>query len=89
MITFLPGMLSSFPCGTLLRGFPGMDKTCLKKEWGDKRVVIQGLTAERQLVVKGAALGQTRELKRRDTIYLMEKEIRNGKKIRLENRNVE
>lgn len=82
-------MLSSFPCGPLLRGFPGMDKTCLKKEWGDKRVVIQGLTAERQLVVKGAALGQTRELKRRDTIYLMEKEIRNGKKIRLENRNVE
>lgn len=52
-------------------------------------MVIQGLTAERQLVVKGAALGQTRELKRRDTIYLMEKEIRNGKKIRLENRNVE
>lgn len=66
-----------------------MEKPCLKKEWGDKRVVIQGLTAERQLVVKGAALGLTRELNRRDMIHLMAKEIKNKKKKCLENKYVE
>lgn len=66
-----------------------MEKPCLKKEWGDERVVIQGLTAERQLVAKGAALGLTRELKCRDMIHLMTKEIRKKKKKCLENRYVE
>lgn len=63
---FLPEILSSFACGPLPRPPPGLEKPCCKKECGDKRGEIQGLVAETQLVVKGAALGLTGEWKYRD-----------------------
>lgn len=57
MIAILPETLSSFACGPLPRDPPGLEKPCYKRECGDKRKVIRGLAPERQLVVKGAALG--------------------------------
>lgn len=68
-------LLSSLKCSPHLPS-PGLEKPCCKKECGDKRGVIQGLAAERQLVVKGAALGLTGEWKYRDVA----REIRNEKK---------
>lgn len=61
MIAILPETLPSFACGPLPRGPPGLEKPCYKRECGDKRKVIQGLAADRQLVVKVAALGLTGE----------------------------